>query len=61
MEFYKIYKCGIINGRLKRSDTYNNYITENVKTTDEKVVNENNKQITICKTNFGVIFTPLKI
>jgi hypothetical protein len=55
MEFYKIYKSCIINGKIKTCNTNNNYIKD-LKNDDDKKINENNKSIPLIKTNLGAVF-----
>jgi hypothetical protein len=55
MEFYKIYKSCITNGKIKKCNTNKNYIKD-FKNDDDKKINENNKSTTIIKTNLGAVF-----
>ena len=54
MEFYKIYKSCIINGKTKNCNTNNNYIKDFKN--DDKKINENNKITPLIKTNLGGVF-----
>jgi hypothetical protein len=56
MEFYKIYKSCIINGKTKNCNTNNNYIKDFFKNDDDKKINENKKSTPIIKTNLGAVF-----
>jgi hypothetical protein len=56
MEFYKIYKSCIINEKIKKCNTNNNYIKEVFKNTDKKILNENNASSLAFKTNLGSVF-----
>ena len=57
MEFYKIYKSCIINGKIKKCNTNNNYIKDFFKNDDDdKKIDENNQITTLIKTNLGVVF-----
>ena len=55
MEFYKIYKSCITNGKIKKCNANKNYIKD-FKNDDDKKINENNKSNTIIKTNLGAVF-----
>ena len=55
MEFYKIYKSCIINEKIKKCNTNNNYIKD-LKNDDDKKIDENNKITSLIKTNLGVVF-----
>ena len=56
MEFYKIYKSCIINEKLKKCNTNNNYIKDFFKNDDDKKINENKKITPLIKTNLGAVF-----
>ena len=56
MEFYKIYKSCIINEKIKKCNTNNNYIKDFFKNDDDKKINENNKNTPLIKTNLGAVF-----
>jgi len=56
MEFYKIYKSCIINEKLKKCNTNNNYIKDFLKNDDDKKINENKKITPLIKTNLGAVF-----
>ena len=56
MEFYKIYKSCIINEKLKKCNTNNNYIKDIFKNDDDKKINENKKITPLIKTNLGAVF-----
>jgi hypothetical protein len=55
MEFYKIYKSCIINEKIKKCNTNNNYI-KHVLNNHHKKINENNKDSPLFQTNLGAIF-----
>ena len=55
MEFYKIYKSCIINEKIKKCNTNNNYIKD-ILNNDHKKINENNKDPLLFKTNLGAVF-----
>ena len=57
MEFYKIYKSCIINEKIKKCNTNNNYIKDFFKNDDDnKKTNENNKITPLIKINLGAVF-----
>jgi hypothetical protein len=56
MEFYKIYKSCIVNEKIKKCNTNNNYIKEVFKNTDKKILNENNARSLAFKTKLGSVF-----
>ena len=57
MEFYKIYKSCIINEKIKKCNTNNNYIKDFLKNDDDnKKINENNKITPLIKINLGAVF-----
>jgi hypothetical protein len=56
MEFYKIYKSCIINEKIKKCNTNNNYIKDFFKNDDDKKINENNKSTPLIKINLGAVF-----
>ena len=55
MEFYKIYKSCIINRKIKKCNTNNNYIKEFIKNYDKKI-NESINSSLLVKTNLGSVF-----